>query len=418
MAVDDAERQISDLRTLLEVSRQLGAVTELMPLLKHIEQAALTILDCERVTVFLYDPNDDELYSKVATGAADIRFSAKLGIAGEAARTRERVVVNDAYADPRFNREVDRKTGFHTRNLLTVPMTGHDGRIVGVLQILNKKSGDFTPADEERAITLALLAGVAVHRQILIDEYTEKQRLQRDLYIAREIQQASLPRRDPKVDGFDIAGWNCPADETGGDCFDFMRLSGDRLAMMVADATGHGIGPALIVSECRAFVRAMASVTDDLGLIMSRVNKLISEDLPGGRFVTTFFGVLDAVAGQIHYCSAGHGPMLLVRGATGDAWEFEANMVPLGVLDDVEPKPASAVTLGPGDIFVITTDGFFEWPDPAGERFGVQRVVDVIRQQKNGRMVDLIAAIRQAVTAFAAGVRQPDDLTIVAVKRL
>src|SRR5262249_32391769 len=156
---------------MLEVSRQLGAVTELLPLLKQIEQAALTVLDCERVTVFLYDPSDDELYSEVATGTSDIRFSAKLGIAGEAARARHLVTVNDAYSDRRFNPEGDGKPGFHTRTLLTVPMFGHDGRMVGVLQILNKRSGGFTPADEERATTLALLAGVAVHRQMLIDEY-------------------------------------------------------------------------------------------------------------------------------------------------------------------------------------------------------------------------------------------------------
>lgn len=418
MADLDSQRQIADLRTLLEVSRQLGAVTELLPLLKQIEQAALTILDCERVTVFLYDPNDDELYSKVATGGADIRFSAKLGIAGEAARARQIVIVNDAYADARFNPAVDKKTGFHTRNLLTVPMFGHDGRVVGVLQILNKRSGPFTAVDEERASTLALLAGVAVHRQMLIDEYAEKQRIQRDLHIAREIQQALLPRKNPELPGYDIAGWNCPADETGGDCFDFIRLADNCLALMVADATGHGIGPALIVSECRALLRALATVTDDVARIISRVNRLISEDLPEGRFVTTFFGLLDSSRHQIHYVSAGHGPLLLIRATTGEVCELAATTVPLGIIDEITIAPTAPLDLRPGDIFVVTTDGFFEWPNGQGDLYGIERVAQVICSSRTRSMNELIQQLRADVSAFADGVRNPDDLTIIAVKRV
>jgi phosphoserine phosphatase len=418
MADSATDRQIADLRTLLDVSRQLGAVTELLPLLKQIEQAALTILDCERVTVFLYDPNDDELYSKVATGASDIRFSAKLGIAGEAARARQIITVNDAYADARFNPDVDKKTGFHTRNLLTVPMFGHDGRIVGVLQILNKRRGAFTPADEERATTLALLAGVAVHRQMLMDEYAEKQRIQRDLHIAREIQQALLPRKNPDLPGYDVAGWNCPADETGGDCFDFIRLADNCLALMVADATGHGIGPALIVSECRALLRALATVTDDVPKIMSRVNRLISDDLPEGRFVTTFFGLLDSSRHQIHYVSAGHGPLLLIRATTGQVVELAATAIPLGILDEITIAPAAPLEMRPGDIFVVTTDGFFEWPNAAGELYGIERVAQVICRNGQRPMSEVIQALRTDVTAFAAGIPHPDDLTIIAVKRL
>ena len=234
---------------LLEVSKQMAASTELVPLLQRVEQATRQVLDCERATVFLYEACAEELYSKVATGETEIRFSAKLGIAGEAVRTKSIVNVPDAYADPRFNPEVDRKTGFRTRNLLSFCLIGHDGQVVGVLQALNKRGGPFTPDDEELASILSSQAGVAIQRQMLLDEYAEKQQLERDLDIARDIQQSLLPASAPQIDGYDIAGWNRPADQTGGDCYDFVPLAGGRWGLMLADATGHGIGPALCVSE-------------------------------------------------------------------------------------------------------------------------------------------------------------------------
>ena len=139
--------RVENLTTLLAVTRHMAASTEWVPLLEAVVQAARQVLDCERATVFLYDACTDELYSKVATGARDIRFAAGCGIAGEAIRTGSVINVPDAYADPRFNREVDKQTGFRTRNLLTFRLTGYDGETVGVLQALNKLHGVFTPSD-------------------------------------------------------------------------------------------------------------------------------------------------------------------------------------------------------------------------------------------------------------------------------
>ncbi len=132
MSHPDTERQIADLNTLLDVSRRLGATTELTPLLQRVTEAAIRVLDCERTTVFLYDRNAHELHSRVATGSTEIRFSADRGIAGESIRTGAIINVPDAYADDRFNKEIDKITGFRTRNLLTFPMHGHDGALVDI----------------------------------------------------------------------------------------------------------------------------------------------------------------------------------------------------------------------------------------------------------------------------------------------
>ena len=186
-------RQIEDLQALLQVTRELAANTELLPLLTCVEHAARRVLGCERATVFLYDTATDELVSQLATGVEEIRFSADRGIAGEVVRTGQVIHVPDAYADARFNPEIDRRTGFRTHNLLSFPLLGMDNRTVGVLQVLNKRSGDFTAWDREVVQALGAQVGVAVQRQMLMDAHAEKLRLQRDLNIARQIQQGLLP---------------------------------------------------------------------------------------------------------------------------------------------------------------------------------------------------------------------------------
>src|SRR4051812_35797829 len=142
------ERKLADLHAVLEVSRQLGASSDLGELLHIIEQATLTVLDCERISIFLHDRQSDELYSRLATGQDGIRFPASTGIAGQALRSGSVINVADAYNDPRFNREIDRKTGYVTRNLLTCPLLGVDHTPVGVLQVLNKRGRAFDDWDE------------------------------------------------------------------------------------------------------------------------------------------------------------------------------------------------------------------------------------------------------------------------------
>ncbi len=418
MSEADLHQQVQNLTHLLDVSREIGATIELDPLLKRIERAALNVLDCERAAVFLYDRDRDELYSKLATGADEIRFSAMRGIAGEAAQTRRVVNVPDAYEDPRFNPDVDKHTGFRTRNILAFAMTGYDGEVMGVLQVLNKRRGPFTEADETLAATLSSLTGVALQRQLLLEQYAQKQKLEHDLAIARDIQRSLLPKQNPSVDGFDIAGWNRPADDTGGDCYDFITLPDGRLGLLIADATGHGIGPALIAAELRALLRAAAVTTDDLSTMIARCNDQLAVDLDSGRFVTTFFGILDPSHARIDYVSGGHGPLLLYRRTDASRHILRATVIPLGILPDIDTSPAPPLLLQPGDVFLLVTDGFFEWANRSGEEFGVDRLFDILHDNPSRGAADLIAIMHKAVTDFGRGTPQDDDLTAIVVRRL
>ena len=224
----DRDKRIADLELMLQITRSLGAATDLQKLLEVIVDAGIQMLDAERGSVLLYDDATEELFSVVATGSSGIRFSMKKGLAGAVARSMQVINVPDAYADERFNPEIDRQTGFRTRNILGCPLVGHDGDLMGVLQLLNKKQGSFTAYDQELAEALGSQAGVALQRARLIEHYIEKQRMARDLEIAKEIQHNLLPHGDPSIAGYEVVSYFEPCDETGGDCCDFLPLSEDR----------------------------------------------------------------------------------------------------------------------------------------------------------------------------------------------
>jgi len=419
---DDA-RRIRDLERILDAARAIGATVDLDVLLGRIADAATAVLDCERATVYLLDAARGELCSRVATGTAgspvrEIRFPVGKGIAGGVAATGAAVNIPDPYADPRFNAEFDRQSGFRTTSLLTLPLTGHDGATVGVLQALNKRGGPFTPRDEALLATLSVQAGVAIERQGLLEAAAVQQRMRRDLEVAREIQQALLPRTPPEMPGWDVAGWTRPADETGGDCYDWLRLADGALALLIGDATGHGIGPALISSEARALVRGTVTQTTDLARLVPHVNDLLGEDLREGTFVTAFIGLLDPRDGRIDYTSAGHGPILEFDAATGAITEHPTHGTPLGLFPGMEYDPPSRIELEPGDMLLLFTDGFLEWSRADGEQFGPERLAEVVRRLRDRPAAEIIAAVYEAVVAFAAGTPQADDCTAVIVKRL
>jgi hypothetical protein len=164
--------------------------------------------------------------------------------------------------------------------------------------------------------------------------------IQRDLAVAREIQSGLLPTASPELDGFDIAGMNRPADETGGDYYDWQELPDGRLAVALADVSGHGIGPALVMAVCRAYARATASTFDNPIAFLRRLNELLSCDLRNGRFITFVLAVLDA-QGSAQLISAGHGPTLLLRAESGVVTQFGGNGMPLAVspLSDTARPP-------------------------------------------------------------------------------
>ncbi len=242
--------------------------------------------------------------------------------------------------------------------------------------------------------------------------------MRNDLAVAREIQRGLLPTGSPELAGFDVAGMNRPADQTGGDYFDWQALPDGRLAVVLADVSGHGIGPALVMAVCRAYARASTPMTPDPALMLTRLNHLIHGDLPDDRFITFAMTVLDK-DGSVQLISAGHGPTLLYRPSSGESREFGGDGMPLGINPTEEYGPTNSLTLHEGDVVVMLTDGFFEWTRPADdEQFGIQRLQEALRANAGKSAADILSSIDETVCKFCHGTPQSDDMTAIVIKRI
>jgi sigma-B regulation protein RsbU (phosphoserine phosphatase) len=250
-----------------------------------------------------------------------------------------------------------------------------------------------------------------------MEEYLEKQLMDNAMKVAREIQQKLLPSKSPPLEGFDIACWNRPCDSTGGDFCDFISTDKKRLMLSLGDASGHGIGPALVSCTARAMIRALWSDNCDIEEVTRKVNRLMEADLPDNRFITAFLGVLYSETGQLHYCSAGQAPMLWLHTDSGDVDILAANTFPMGILPDIGNIKTQKALMQKGDVFALLTDGFYEWARSNEERFGVERVVEVITANGEKNATDILNAIRTAVEEFA-DTKQTDDLTAIIIKKV
>ncbi|HEV2293224.1 MAG TPA: GAF domain-containing SpoIIE family protein phosphatase [Tepidisphaeraceae bacterium] len=404
----------AQMKHLLEVTRLLAVTTELDPLLQRIAEAAVDVLGAERASIFLHDAERDELVTRVAMGSATIRVPAGRGIVGAAFASGQVVHVPDAYADARFNRDVDRSTGFKTRDILSAAMADVTGRPLGVLQVINSRSDRFDESDRLLIQLLADQAGVAIQRYRLQQDAMQAATLRREVELARRVQERMLPVEGtaPQVGKIDVAGWARPASVTAGDCYDFWKLPDGRLGLFLADACGHGLGPTLVVSQVRSLVRSLSEIEIDPWAVLNRVNARLHADLDEVRFVTAFFAML-ASDGTARFVSAGHGPILVRRGASQPIEEVLPTEAPLGVMDAWAECTTCNVELAPGSTLIVVSDGIIEARNSAGEQFGVERTIRAIDGAGGASSPDLAAALRAALDGWMASIPAADDQTLL-----
>ncbi len=416
--------------SILQVAHRLASTSSLVDVLAMIIDALRDTLHAERASVFQYDAETDEFFATKAHGLpTDLRIRGDSGFIGQAGRTRTIINTPDAYAVPRFNPAVDKSTGFRTRCILTIPLQDHEQKLVGVAQVLNKQSGGgaevFTALDEHIAVHLANQAAVALRRAQLLESERTRRKLEADLELARSIQFAALPEHLPELDGYTVAASTRPADETGGDSFDVIdlrtlgvtRTDGADLLIMMADATGHGVGPAISVTQVVSMIRMAARLGAEHERLARQINTQLCSDLPPGRFVTAFIGVLDSSRHELRYVSAGQAP-LIVRRADGTIEVIKScSAPPLGIDPDIEFEETPPIRFGPGDGFLLLSDGYYEAMNAAGRHFGeagVRRSLDPLARASADGWLD---AISRAVREYSHGAPQLDDQTGVVIRR-
>jgi len=417
MAEDDSQLKEQALQQILDVTRKLAAPYDLDTMLAEVVDAARSILRAERGTVFLYEAETDELVVRVGTGLDSIRMPADKGIVGESAQTRELINVPDCYADQRFNRDIDKRTGYRSRCMLTIPLIGYEDSLVGVLQILNKHDGVFDDQDEFIATALAAQAAVVLHRVKITETMLATEKLDREITVARDVQLGTLPKQMPSVPGYDVGGTFSPTDQTGGDLYDFVPLSEYQLFLLMGDATGHGIGPALSATQVRAMLRVALRLGAGLDDTFVHINDQLVQDLPDDRFVTGFFGLLDAEKHSVRFHSGGQGPIMHFHAADGEFDWHPASTFPLGYVEQTQLAQATEIKMQPGDILGLISDGIYEYENEAGEQFGEERLAQVISAHGPGDMEGLVQEIMRATRAHGGRVPQADDITIVLVHR-
>jgi serine phosphatase RsbU (regulator of sigma subunit) len=243
------------------------------------------------------------------------------------------------------------------------------------------------------------------------------ERLEHDMNVARSIQQSLLPSTAPQIEGFEIAGWNQPADQTGGDYFDWQHLPSGRVVVALGDVTGHGIGSALLAAVCRAYARANFTMEDGLLTAMERVNAELANDMTSGRFVTFVAAVCTPGNSRLELLSAGQGPLFTYLWKEDRFKTMGGQAPPLGISSRLISEPPLNLEFQPGDLLVLATDGFFEWANAQKEQFGAERLEEVIRASKHLHAKEIISKMYGAVVEFSGGTKQQDDLTAVIIKR-
>ncbi|HET7291859.1 MAG TPA: GAF domain-containing SpoIIE family protein phosphatase [Vicinamibacteria bacterium] len=409
-------KTVERLRFLIEASKVLNSTLDLAEVIRNILDMTTRETGAERATLFLLDHEKNELWSLVAQGLEqkEIRLPAGKGLAGWIAETGQVVNLPDAHEDPRFDRSFDGLFGYRTRALLGAPVKDRDGRVVGVLELLNKPAPGFSSEDLEFLDGISVHAAIALENARLHRESMYRQKLDRELALARTIQQGLLPEAPPNLPGFDIAVRHTTSQYVGGDYYDFIPISPTVHLFVVADVEGKGPSSALVMSNLQATLHVVARHVHSLEGIMFHVNEGIQLSTHGEKFLTLFLGLLDVPRRVLHYVNAGHVPPLVVREGSQVVSLREGGMV-LGLLPQIRYK-RGIVQLEKGDVVLACTDGITEAGNQLDELWGAARLVQAGIAHWGRPAREIVDSIFDEVAAFAAGGTQTDDKILMAIK--
>ena len=302
-------------------------------------------------------------------------------------------------------------------HLLSVPVEiEHDPR--GLLVVADKESrhgvGPFPSTDRRTLSLFANQAAIALENAKLHKLALEKERLEREMELAAEIQTQLLPKTMPEIPGFEVLGWNRPARQVGGDYFDVFRLEDQRFGLVVGDVTGKGLPAALLVSTLHSALRVLLDQMPVGPPLVERLSRYIYEASSANKFITLLLAVVDQ-EGHLAYLNAGHNPGLVIR-RDGSSEQLPSGGLPLGLLPGGQFE-ASSLELGPEDLLCIYSDGITECEAPDEEELGLERLIDLLSEHRRQPLQDIIATIDDAVTRFAQGQPQGDDQTVVLLRR-
>jgi sigma-B regulation protein RsbU (phosphoserine phosphatase) len=407
-----------DLLALIsKVGVTLLASATLNETLEQIVTLVFEAVPADRCLIMMRDEGSEDLRVAVA------RLRDRVGEVGEIRVSRnvldevvirgKSVLTSDAQHDPRFATGTVVLQG--VRSVLAVPL-GVAEKVFGIIYADSPiAEGRFTEDHLKVLTTLASVAAIRVENARLVEARLERERFERELALASEIQQRFQPTAPPQVPGYELQGISFPCYEIGGDYYDFIEREDGRLVIALGDVSGKGTAAALLMSSLHAAIHAQSASHDSLVATISAVNRYLADNIPSNRFVTLFYAELDPQSGALSFLNAGHNPPLIIHSA-GTVEQLASGGLPLGIKRDAEYREGRT-QLQHGDVLVIYSDGVTEAVSPTGEEFGATRLYEVVSRNIEGSAAGIRDRIESSLTKFAQGTSAADDITLVIVKR-
>src|SRR6185369_16668313 len=406
-------RQARTLLLLNEIARELTSILNVDSLLARIAELLRRLIDYQMFSILMVDESGEKLQHRFA-----LRFNENIhlkhdiplgmGLVGAAAQNKETVLVPDVSKDSRYillNPE--------TRSELAVPLIYKDN-VIGVLDLEHTRRGFFTEDHKRTVTTLAAQVAIALENARLYEQIAkQEQRLERDLALARELQFRLLPQKHPKLPNLEDAAKFLPARAIGGDLYDFLNYSLNRLGVIIGDVSGKGAPAAIYAALVSGIVRSHAPIEPGPAEMLSAVNNSLGERRIEGQYVSIIYVVWDDARRTLQVANSGLPRPLYCH--DGKIEPIEASGLPLGLFDDADYEEYT-FRAKPGDMFVFLSDGILDARNKAGDMFGRHRVEEVVKGCVEKSAECVVTSLFKAVAKYSAGVESFDDQTVVAIK--
>lgn len=411
-------QRIQELSAMFNISTMLSGTRGLQQILDRITRGVAEAMRVKSCSIRLLDEHRDELVIKSVYGLSEQYLkkgpvTVGMSTIDRTALQGQWVYIGDMGTDERVIYPHEAKREGIVSSLVMGML--YKERPIGVLRVYTADVHQFSEFEVKLLQSIASQAAVAIENARLQEEALEKDRLERQVQIAAEVQRRMMPAKPPQVKGFDIAALYVPCFELGGDFYDFIPLGDHSLGLTIADVVGKGLPASLLMSSVRAAMRAQADNVYDLDEIVARVNKSMSLDMRSNEFITLWYGVMDYRNYQLTYCNAGHEPPILIRNGGKEIRELATGGMVIGV-DPEQRYDKDVVDLKKGDVIWIYTDGVPDAMNYQGEKFGKTRMRDALLRYIKEPAEQICRQMLWETRRFVGLNRRTDDTTIVVIK--
>lgn len=395
---------------LIRAGRELAGHRPLAELFPLILDLAIEAVHAERGVLLTLE--GDKLVVKASSGG---NFRISTGVRDRVLKERTSILVNDVLSDEAF-RGMQSLVAQQVQMLMAVPLQTNNGDVIGLIYVDSPTLvHEFTVEDLNLLTVMANVAAIRIEHARLAEIEQAERILAKDLEQAAIIQQGLLPSTAPEAPGLQIAGYNAPCRTVGGDYYDFLSYPDGRLAIALGDVSGKAMPAALLMTSLQARVRVLAEQPADVADLITRLNRHTAANCPSNRFISFFFSILNPRTGEIVYSNAGHNPPLLVH-PDGEIETLTGGGLILGLFPQARYE-SHTVSMRPGDVLVLFSDGVTEAMNPQDEEFEESRLIEVLRANRHRSASEIVEAITRSVSTFIAGAPAADDLTLVVVRK-